>query len=166
MATNPLTHHVRLAPFTTQCVERTFEWVSHPALRRAFMMRGELTRAGHESYFARVLADPAQRVYAVLCDDSHVGNCGFKHLDPVAGEGELWIYIGASETRGRGIGTAATRLLLEVGNDVLGLRKIRVHVAPDNESAVRLYRRAGFVEIGTGADEWEGRGAIRMVLEK
>lgn len=162
----PLANRIRLTPFTAECVERTFAWVSHQALRRAFLIRGELTRMAHESYFVRVLGDPAQRVYAILCDGEHVGNCGFKHLDSGAGEGELWIYLGEPVVRGKGIGEAATRLLLREGTERLGLRRIYAHVAEDNEPARRLYRRVGFVEAGAGGAEWEGRGVIRMIWEK
>lgn len=162
----PLANRIRLAPLTAEDVARTFDWVSRPALRRAFLMRGELTRAAHEAYFARVLADPAQRAYAIHCDGEHVGNCGFKHLDLSAGEGELWIYLGEPAMRGKGIGEAATRLLLEEGTGRLGLRRICAHVAADNEPARRLYCRVGFIEAGAGGGEWEGRGVIRMTWEK
>jgi RimJ/RimL family protein N-acetyltransferase len=160
-----LLNRIRLAPFTEDRVERTFAWISKPTLQRAFLMRGEPTRSGHESYFARVLADPAQRVYAILCDDEHVGNCGFKHIDPGAGEGELWIYVGPRLLRGKGVGEAATRLLLREGTERLGLRRVFAHVAEDNEPARRLYARAGFVQTGMGAAEWGGRGVIRMLWE-
>lgn len=160
-----LLKRIRLAPFTDDRVDRTFAWISEPALRRAFLMRGDPTRAGHESYFARVLADPSQRVYAILCDGEHVGNCGFKHIDPCAGEGELWIYIGPRQLRGNGIGDAAVRLLLCEGTEQLGLRRVFAHVAEDNEPARRLYARTGFVRTGTSAAEWDGRGVIRMQWE-
>ena len=146
---------VRLEPISKGHMAKTFAWISDPDLRRAFLLRGEITWAGHKNYFDRVLTDSSQRLYAILYKGEHVGNCGFKQLDTSASTGELWIYLGVSEVRGKGLGGKATRLLMEVGVKQCGLKKIQVHVAENNEHARRLYSRLGFLEIGEGGKEWE-----------
>lgn len=161
---------VTLNPFGKEHIEQTFAWVSNPVLRKLFLMRGEVTWEGHFAYFERVLTDPAQRVYAVIADGRHAGNCGFKNLATNKGEGELWIYLGDPATRGRGIGLVATRLLVEEGFDNLGLGLIYLHVADFNMAARQVYRKLGFIEVPlkeTG-DGWGDRGCeiIRMELRK
>jgi RimJ/RimL family protein N-acetyltransferase len=132
-----------------------------------FLMRGEPDWEAHREHFERVLADPAQRVWAVLDGDVHVGNAGLKNLSPESGEAELWIYVGEEAFRSRGVGTAASRLLLEEGFEGLSLRRIRLHVADFNEPAVRMYRRLGFVETGTPLpEEWRDRECSVLVMEK
>jgi ribosomal-protein-alanine N-acetyltransferase len=127
-------------------------------------MRGEVTRSGNQAYFEALLADPRQRVFAVLQAETHIGNCGLKHIDHAAGEGEMWMYLGDPALRGRGFGTEVLRLLLQEAGK-LGLHRVVAHVSQENLRAQALYRRLGFVDQGLGEGEWAGRGAavVRML---
>jgi ribosomal protein S18 acetylase RimI-like enzyme len=49
------------------------------------------------------------------------------------------------ENRGRGLGQAAIRFLESVALE-LGVQALHLEVGPDNESALGLYRRAGFAD--------------------
>ena len=158
---------VVLIPFAMEHVRLTFSWLQDEELRRMFLMRGELTREGHWAHFERVLADISQRVYAIILDGLHVGNCGFKNLSPAGKEGELWIYIGEPAMRRKKIGTRATRLMLKEGLGELGLKVIRVHVADFNIAARKMYEQIGFLEAAPQVDErgeWTNRGCrvLRM----
>lgn len=149
---------IQLNSFGARHVEQTFAWVSQPELQQAFMIRGEITWAGHQAYFASVLADELQHVYAITMDGAHVGNGGFKDLDIAVGQGELWIYLGEPSVRGKGIGKLALRLLLDEGANRLGLRRVIVHVADSNTPARHLYESVGFAACGEGRGEWSRRG--------
>jgi RimJ/RimL family protein N-acetyltransferase len=155
---------IQLIFFGPQHIEQTFEWVSQADLQHAFLMRGAVTRSGNQAYFAALLADPRQRAFAVLEDTQHIGNCGLKHIDVAAGEGEMWMYLGDPALRARGIGTQVLRLLL-LRSGALGLRRVVAHVSQDNVRAQALYRRFGFADQGPGGGEWAGRGAgvVRML---
>ncbi len=159
---------VSLIPFTADHVERTYAWVTDPELRRDFLMRGEITPEGHRDHFARVLADPGQRVFAVLVDGRHAGNCGFKNLSRRDRTAELWIYIGEPSLRGAGVGSRATELLLHEARTALALKKVSLHVADFNEPARRLYRSFGFQETPAahGAKEWQDRGCAVIRMER
>lgn len=149
---------VTLVRFGPEHVARTYEWVSDPELRRLFMMRGELTPEGHSAYFASVLADPSQRLFAILVTGAHVGNCGLKHLRAGGTDAELWIYIGDALARGKGVGRAATEALIRIAFGELGLDRLRLHLARSNEPALALYRGLGFVETtGPAEGEWADR---------
>lgn len=157
---------IDLKPFAACHIERTFEWVSRPDLQLAFMMRAIPTWPDHQRYFARVLSDATQKVFAILLDGLHVGNCGFKHLDFNACTGELWIYVGDPDARGRGVASAALTRLLAYGDEVLGLRRACVHVAEDNVAARSLYRSAGFAEAGIAGGDWSGRSRTVLLMER
>jgi RimJ/RimL family protein N-acetyltransferase len=158
-----------LVPFEQLHIRKTFEWVSDAEMRRLFLMRGEVTWDGHLKYFSKALSDATQFIYAILDENSqHVGNCGFKNIKPH--EGELWIYLGESSTRGKGIGTSATRLLVNEGFTRHDFRLIYLHVADFNAAAISMYINLGFVEVPLQGDasDWAGRDCriIRMELEK
>jgi len=64
---------------------------------------------------------------------------------------ELTVGVVAGE-RGRGVGTALLRALLESAHDA-GFERISLSVEPDNPAA-RLYERAGFTRVGAGSGAW------------
>lgn len=77
----------------------------------------------------------------VVLNDLHEGNrsCGFRTL------------IG-EQGRGRGLGTEATRLIVEYGLHTLGLHRIALEVYDFNPRARHVYEKVGFVHEGTGRD--------------
>jgi RimJ/RimL family protein N-acetyltransferase len=161
---------VSLTPFSDANIDLTYKWVREKELQHLFLMRGEITWEGHQTYFKRVLKDPGQRIYAILYGKRHIGNCGFKNLKAEAGEGELWVYIGETSFRGRGLGRQATGQLLQIGFEELGLESICLHVADYNTAARMMYEKLGFCDVpltGSGHD-WDGRGCgiIRMELKR
>ena len=110
-----MTYNATLIPFTEHHIARTFTWIQDKDFRRYFLMRSEPTWNRHFKHFKDALNDSNQYIYAIIVNGEHVGNCGLKR----AGEetGELWIYIGDSNFREKGIGTYATKLLLSQAID-------------------------------------------------
>lgn len=54
--------------------------------------------------------------------------------------------------RGRGLGTEATRLIVDHGFQVLGLHRITLEVYDFNPRARHVYEKVGFVHEGTGRE--------------
>ena len=112
--------------------------------------------------------DPSQNIYAIFDDGIHVGNCGIKNISAMSRSGEIWIYIGASEHRGKHVGSRATQLLCREAFDVQGLTSVCVHVADFNEVAQKMYEKLGFVTPsfnGPATPEWQGRGCGVRYME-
>jgi len=74
----------------------------------------------------------------------------------------LYSFAVAPHARGRGVG----RSLLAASEQAArrrGAKRLRLEVRPDNEGAIRLYRRSGYTEIGRVARYYEDQtDAIRM----
>ena len=158
----------RLVSMNREFIDNTFRWIQDPALRRDFLMRGDPTHEGHVEYFARIMDDPKQKVFAILHEDVHVGNCGLKNI-VVGKEAELWIYLGDDRHKGRGIAISATRELMQFAFQKLNVELLYLHVAEFNRPAIRLYQRLGFDEVPSiPSDEWTERdvSVLRMELEK
>lgn len=77
----------------------------------------------------------------VVLNDWDEGNrsCGFR------------TFIGAAG-RGRGLGTEATRLIVEHGLGPMGLHRISLEVYDFNPRARHVYEKVGFVHEGTGRE--------------
>jgi len=81
------------------------------------------------------------------------------HLDPIGHTNlrdylspdrtaEFGITIGEVTRRGQGLGTEATKLMLDYAFSVLGVHNVWLDTLVTNEGARRAYTRAGFKEIG------------------
>ena len=159
-----------IIPFNEGHIHNTFAWVRETELSHLFLIRGEVTWDKHLDYFNRVLHDRTQHVYAIQVDNLHVGNCGLKNISNLKKEGELWIYIGESSMRNKGIGKCAVYQLLQIAFETLGLELIYLHIADYNIGALKFYEKLGFIRIPleNGDNEWSNRNCkiIKMELRK
>jgi diamine N-acetyltransferase len=81
-----------------------------------------------------------------LDDVAPVGTALLVRVDQHAGTAEFGLTIG--ERRNQGLGTEATRLVLDWAFTVMGLHNILLVTFSWNLAAIRAYSKAGFREIG------------------
>ncbi|MBL4818692.1 MAG: GNAT family N-acetyltransferase [Deltaproteobacteria bacterium] len=95
-------------------------------------------------YINALLDDKSRRTFAIEANGEHVGNVGLKEINLEGHRAELFIEIGESEYRGRGVGKAAMILLLDYVFDKMALDELCLEVLEFNEPALRLYKMLGF----------------------
>ncbi|MBE3200631.1 GNAT family N-acetyltransferase [Parafrankia sp. CH37] len=94
------------------------------------------------------------------------GLAGFYFFEPC---GDALFYgLGLRpDLTGRGLGERFVRAGLAFAEPIHGRRRVVLHVAAFNERAVRVYRRAGFVETGRHSEAFDGYGPVEFVdMEK
>lgn len=103
-----------------------------------------------EKWYEQYLATRANNVRLAICagDGAPVGAVYLLGIDWIARAAEFAIWIGAAGAQGRGVGEAATRLMLAHAFDDLNLERVHLTVLRDNERALGLYRKLGFVQEG------------------
>ena len=74
---------------------------------------------------------------------------------------QVWV---APEHRARGIGRSLTDAVIAWARE-LGVRALRLDVTPSHPAALRLYRRAGFVEHGQPAALRPGSSVLSQPLQ-
>jgi RimJ/RimL family protein N-acetyltransferase len=109
-----------------------------------------LTRSRFDAQLARAddgeTAEQAAR-FVVDVGGEAVGVASLFGFDLFAGHAEAGISL-VAEARGRGVGTAAMRLLVEFGFVRRNLRRIHLQVIASNAGALRSYEKAGFAVEG------------------
>jgi RimJ/RimL family protein N-acetyltransferase len=87
------------------------------------------------------------------------GVTGLSSIDHANGQAEFAVGIAESVMRGRGFGTDAARLMLDLGFRDLRLHRIYLDVFAFNTRAIRMYERLGFVHEATlrEAEKQHGR---------
>lgn len=123
---------------------RLYEWINDRALVTLSAPYRRVSQAEHDAWFEQVRHRDDLRIFAIREEGRLVGTCQLHSIHSAHRSAELQIRIGDPESRGRGIGTAATARLLEIGFRELGLHRVYLHVFATNEPARRLYERLGF----------------------
>lgn len=77
-------------------------------------------------------------------NNEYIGNVNLTDIHPINASAEFSIWIGEKNYWGKGIGTTATKMMLEHGFNQCNLHRIYLTVLKNNETAVRLYQKVGF----------------------
>lgn len=125
-----------------------------------------LTRAQFDAGLERA-ADAAAAGTAVSfvvdVDGAAVGGASLFGFDPYARHSEAGISL-LPGARGRGVGTAAIRQLVEFGFVRRNLRRIHLEAIGSNIAAIRAYEKAGFVIEGRQREHAWVRGAYEDIV--
>ena len=94
------------------------------------------------------------------------GEClGFAEMRTVAGEAQIYNIAVAPEARGRGVGEALFRHLIEKAEE-RGCDTVNLEVRAGNDAAMGLYNKLGFREVGCRPKYYDGKAdAILMDLD-
>lgn len=122
-------------------------WYRDPELAR--LTRYSLQPMSHEEidrFFYGRLMSTESVAYAIEVRESGrlIGLTTFSNLDPDNGSVLFHISIGEADAWGLGHGTEATRLMLRLAFERIGLHRVALSVFSFNERAIRSYRKAGF----------------------
>ncbi|WP_213089287.1 GNAT family N-acetyltransferase [Streptomyces flaveus] len=99
----------------------------------------------------------------ILVDDDRVVGYGELWFDAEEDEVELARIIVAPDIRGKGLGRVLVRGLLAQAR-AAGCPDVFMRVHPDNETALRCYRGAGFVPVDASlAESWNAAQPVNYV---
>jgi RimJ/RimL family protein N-acetyltransferase len=104
--------------------------------------------------------------FTIEVDGRAIGRIGlnqFRRRDRIAA---MYLYIGETEAGGHGYALEAIDVLLAFAFERFDLWQVELWTLADNEKAIHVYRKAGFVEEATLRQRsWkEGRWVDRMVM--
>ncbi|AVH30307.1 spermidine N1-acetyltransferase [Vibrio diabolicus] len=116
-----------------------------------------------EELYRKHIHDDAERRFVVEDEDGIViGLVELIEINYIHRSAEFQIII-APEHQGRGYATDMINRALDYSFSILNLRKIYLLVAVDNEVAIHLYKKCGFIEEGHLVEEYFINGAYSDV---
>lgn len=95
-------------------------------------------------WIRKVTSNPQDYRCAILADGIYVGNIYLTDID--ATTAHYHIFIGDKSYWGRGVAKQASQLILDYAFNHLKLKSVQLRVRKENISAVKLYKKLGFVE--------------------
>lgn len=163
---------VALGPLRRDLAASYARWMNQLEVRRGLIYMGMATAQSQEKWVEENIEKGAKREPETVeftvydCTDSTpVGTAGLLRIDHAHGTAEFGIAIG--ERRGRGLGTEATRLVLDFAFHVLHLRNVLLETLEWNVAGLTAYERAGFRRVGVrrGAVMSRGRPTDVVIMD-
>jgi diamine N-acetyltransferase len=163
---------VALGPLRRDLAASYARWLNQLEVRRGLAHLGIATQQTQEKWVEeRVETGAKGQPEAVeftiydRADSTPVGTAGLFRIVHAHGAAEFAIAIG--ERRGQGLGTEATRLVLDFAFHVLQLRNVMLETLEWNVAGITAYERAGFRRVGVrrGAVISRGRPTDVVIMD-
>ncbi len=157
---------IYLRPMTYEDTDFIVAWRNSDAVRKNFIYQALFTRESHESWI-RTKVETGEVVQMIICDletDKPLGSVYIRDIDRHHSKAEYGIFIGEASARGRGVGTAAAKLMLQYCFEEERLHRIYLRAFADNAQAIRSYEKAGFVQEGLLKDDVCIDGQYRDII--
>lgn len=146
---------IYLRPMTHEDTERIVAWRNSEAVRKNFIYQAPFTKEGHENWI-RTMIETGKVVQMMICDTATyeaLGSVYIRDIDRQHNKAEYGIFIGEPSARGRGVGTAAAKLMLSYCFGEEKLHRVYLRAFAENRQAIRSYEKAGFVQEGLFRDD-------------
>jgi len=108
-----------------------------------------------QEWFSQYLISRNTNIRLGICDlenQTLIGAIYLLNIDWVSRHGELSIWIGEDVCQGKGAGRFAMTQLLRHAFQDLNLHRVWLRVLSDNEPAIHLYTKLGFIHEGRSRD--------------
>jgi len=154
---------VRIERCTEQHIPGLTALYNDPALCRQVL---QMPYQAPELWRKRLVLDDERRVTLVaMHQDQVIGSASIEQFPRLRRSHAGSIGMGVAVAwQGRGIGSRLLAELLEIADNWMNLRRVELTVYTDNQPAIALYRKFGFVEEGTLRDYAFRDGVFADVL--
>lgn len=99
----------------------------------------------HINWLKSLREHPEKQVaFVIYYDEKPIGLTYFRNIDHLK-SCDWGVFIHSIEHRGKGIGLKTLEFSLDYAFNVLNLNKINLEVLENNEKAIELYKKCGFV---------------------
>lgn len=145
-------NNVKLRALTLTDIEKTLSWhnqqdISDLYSGHPFPVNIEMERKWYEKILTSNIPITVFGIEEIQ-SKKLIGITVLKEINLIHRTAEFAIYIGDKDQRGKGYSKAAAHQTLSFGFYKLGLNRIFLKVLEENETAIELYIRLGFIKEG------------------
>lgn len=148
-------------PLEREDAPRLAAFLNDPQVRRTVLAHRPMSVA-QEQAFLETMGKDEHHVMLGICRQGQqelIGVTGLHHLDFRSHRAEFGLLIGDRSLWGQGLGTEATRMMLDYAFGTLNLHKVWLHVYAHHAPAIHVYEKVGFRKEGLQREQHyvEGR---------
>lgn len=146
---------IYLRPISYDDTDLIVSWRNKEAVRRNFVYQELFTEESHISWMHNMV-ETGKVIQMIICridNNIPIGSVYVRDIDNHHKKGEYGIFIGEDDARGRGIGTASAKLMIQYFFEQLLLHRLYLRAFAENKQAIRSYEKAGFIQEGYLKDD-------------
>lgn len=142
-------------PITAEDTEMVVRWRNRPEVVTNFIYRRPVSRDDHQRWLEDKVFRGLVHQFVVYGNEGDVplGSVYLQNFEEEHRRAESGIYMGAEQTRGKGFGTEAVKLMADYAFGTLGIHKLTARVLAHNMASRRLHEKAGYVQEACLRDE-------------
>jgi RimJ/RimL family protein N-acetyltransferase len=151
---------VYLRPLEKEDAATVQVWVNDPEVTRHLLVYRPMSLLAEEEFIANRSRDEHGIGVMIVARESDrpVGATGLHAIDARHRTARFGILIGEKDCWGRGYGTEATRLMVDLAFATLNLNRVALEVVASHDRACRCYERVGFRREGLLRQGYFGEG--------
>ena len=138
------------------------EWMKDSRINCFFRFNPENVTIKSVTEFINSCGKDKNNYHFAIADknDIYQGTISLKNIDTDANTAEYAIAL-HYEAQGKGVGTFATKQVLEYAFEILNLNRVYLNVLADNINAIKLYEKCGFVFEGEFKEHIKVKGQLK-----
>ena len=145
--------HLRLRAISRKDLPDFVTWINDPEVHRNLITSYPLSLEQEEKWYEEILTHPVEEQPLAIeirkgKDWKLIGDISFMNLDQRERSAEIGIFIGEQNSRNKGYGTEAMKLMVKHGFLRLNLNRIFLRVFETNLRGIHCYEKAGFKKEG------------------
>lgn len=153
---------IYLRPLNVEDAKTSYQWRKDPEIwvYTEFRPGADITLEKETEWLRAKLNKENDSRFAICLHgtDQYIGNVQLIDLED--GMGELHMFIGEKQFWGKGIGTSASKLILEFGFSQRNLESVFLFAHEGNIPALSIYEKLGFVTVSRHNNQ------LKMILTK
>lgn len=143
---------IKIVPFKYENIEEKVKWYNDKEINRYLHYEEDFTIEGTQEWFKRIEKDSTrfENIIQILDEGKYVdiGIIGLFEIDRKNKKAGFYITIGEKKYQGKGYAKKATLKFLEQVFRQFELEKIFLYTDFENEKAIKLYEKCGFILEG------------------
>jgi len=128
--------------------DKIIRWRNSESVRKNLFTQSKLTIDQHLDWIKSKVERGSCAQYIITIFESgkrtDIGTVFIKNIDKHSKKGELGIFIGEKDARGKGFAKLATNQILKIAFEDLKLNRVYLNVMIDNIAGIKSYEKAGF----------------------
>jgi RimJ/RimL family protein N-acetyltransferase len=142
--------HIYLRILEESDIPLTTKWMNDAEISEIMGYLPAQSLASQLKWYQAIMNDKSRFIFAI-CDKNtheHIGNVGLGNIDYIHRHAMFNIFLVKRENRSKGVGTEATRLMLDFAFFKLNLNKVHLRTSERFVEANKMYQRIGFMKEG------------------
>jgi Acetyltransferases, including N-acetylases of ribosomal proteins len=138
------------------------EWMKDSKVNCFFRFNSDTVTIESVTEFINCCVEDKNNLHFAIVDDNDIyqGTISLKNIDRDANTAEYAIAL-RYDAHGKGVGTFATKEILEYAFSKLSLNRVYLNVLADNVNAIKLYEKCGFIFEGEFKEHIKVQGQLK-----